>query len=191
VKLLDDDEPQVQRDALRAVMQFGTDEAFTALQTALTAGPARTREMIMHSVATLRDERAAPLFAFIARQSDHRGDYADFYRSALETLGHLGVSSDATLQALRGAFERGEWYAPMRTRKLHAAAATALRAIGSPEALEVLEVAAATSRRPVRLPRPRRAPPISRPTRRAPTATRPPPRGALRERRRPTTAPGR
>jgi hypothetical protein len=150
VKLLDDDEPQVQRDALRAVMQFGTDEAFTALQTALTAGPARTREMIMHSVGTLRDERAAPLFAFIARQSDHRGDYADFYRSALETLGHLGVSSEVTLQALRGAFERGEWYAPMRTRKLHVAAATALRAIGSPEALEVLEVAAATGRRSVR-----------------------------------------
>ena len=38
----------------------------------------------------------------------------------------------------------------MRTRKLHTAAATALRAIGSPEALEVLEVAAATGKRSVR-----------------------------------------
>jgi HEAT repeat protein len=150
VKLLDDAEPQVQRDALRAVMQLGTDEAFTALQTALTSGPPRTREMIMHSVGTLRDERAAPLFAFIARQSNHRGEYEAFYRSALETLGHLGVSSDATLSALRGAFDRGEWWAPMRTRKLHAAAATALRAIGTPEALAVLETAAVTGKRSVR-----------------------------------------
>ena len=150
IKLLDDEEPQVQRDALRGVMQLGTDEAFTALQAALTSGPPRTREMIMHSVGTLRDERAAPLFAFIVRQSDHRGDYEDFYRSALQTLGHLGVSSDLTLQALHGAFDRGEWWAPVRTRKLHAAAATALRAIGSPEALAVLESVAVTGKRTVR-----------------------------------------
>jgi len=150
VKLLDDPEPQVQRDALRAVMQLGTDEAFTALQTALTSGPARTRDMIMHSVGTLRDERAAPLFAFIVRQSDHRGAYEDFYRSALETLGHLGVSSDATLQALRGALDRGEWWAPVRTRRLRAAAATALRAIGSSEAIAVLEGAALAGVRGVR-----------------------------------------
>ena len=38
--LLDDEEPQVQRDALRAIMQMGTDEAFAALQAALTSGPA-------------------------------------------------------------------------------------------------------------------------------------------------------
>jgi len=150
VKLLDDVEPQVQRDALRAIMQLGTDEAFSALQTALTSGPARTREMIMHSVGTLRDERAAPLFAFIVRQSDHRGEYEDFYRSALETLGHLGVSSDATLQALRGALDRGEWWAPLRTRRLRAAAAAALRAIGSSEAVAMLEGAALAGARGVR-----------------------------------------
>lgn len=150
VALLDDPEPQVQRDALRAVMQIGTDEAFTALQTALTSGPSRTRDLIMHSVGTLRDDRAAPLFAFIVRQSDHRGDYEDFYRSALETLGHLGVSSESTLQALRGALDRGEWWAPVRTRRLRTAAATALRAIGSPEAVAVLEGATASNIRGVR-----------------------------------------
>ena len=142
VKLLDDEEAQVQRDALRAIMQMGTDEAFSALQTALTTGPHRTRDMIIHSVGTLRDERAAPLFAFIVRQSDHRGDYEAFYLSALETLGHLGVSSEATVQALRGALDRGEWWAPLRTRRLRAAAATALRALGSPEATTALEGAA-------------------------------------------------
>ncbi|MGD9905491.1 MAG: HEAT repeat domain-containing protein [Vicinamibacterales bacterium] len=150
VTLLDDPEPQVQRDALRAIMQLGTDEAFTALQTALTAGPSRTRDLIMHSVGTLRDERAAPLFAFIVRQSSHRGDFEDFYRSALETLGHLGVSSDATLQALRGALDRGEWWAPVRTRRLRTAAAMALRTIATPEAVAVLEGAAYAGKRGVR-----------------------------------------
>ena len=150
VKLLDDEEAQVQRDALRAIMQMGTDEAFSALQTALTTGPHRTRDMIMHSVGTLRDERAAPLFAFIVRQSDHRGDYGAFYVSALETLGHLGVSSDAVVQALRGALDRGEWWAPIRTRRLRAAAATALRALGSDEATTALEAAAINGGRGVR-----------------------------------------
>ena len=150
VALLDDDEPQVQRDALRAIMQMGSDEAFAALQTALTSGAGRTREMIMHSVGTLRDERAAPLFAYIVRQSDHRGDYEAFYRSALETLGHLGASSEPIVQALQGALDRGEWWAPVRTRRLRAAAAGALRAIGSHEALTALEAAAAQGSRGVR-----------------------------------------
>jgi HEAT repeat protein len=150
VTLLDDAETQVQREALRAIMQLGTDEAFTALQTALTSGPPRTREVIRHSVGTMRDERAAPLFAFIVRQSDHRGDHEDFYRSALETLGHLGDSSESTLQALRAALDRGEWWAPIRTRRLRTAAATALRAIGTPAATTLLEAAAATGSRGVR-----------------------------------------
>ena len=42
-------------------------------------------------------------FAYIVRQSDHRGDYEAFYRSALETLGHLGASSEPIVQALQGA----------------------------------------------------------------------------------------
>ena len=150
VALLDDVEPQVQRDALRAIMQMGTDEAYAALQTALTSGPERTREMIMHSVGTLRDERAAPLFAYIVRQSDHRGAYEAFYRAALETLGHLGTSSEAIVQSLQTALDRGEWWAPMRTRRLRAAAAGALRAIGSAEATAALEAAAATGSRGVR-----------------------------------------
>jgi hypothetical protein len=150
VALLDDDEPQVQRDALRAIMQMGSDDAFAALQTALTSGTGRTREMIMHSVGTLRDERAAPLFAYIVRQSDHRGEYEAFYRSALETLGHLGASSEPIVQALQGALKRGEWWAPVRTRRLRAAAAGALRAIGSHEALTALEAAAAQGSRGVR-----------------------------------------
>jgi HEAT repeat protein len=104
----------------------------------------------MHAVGTLRDERAAPLFAYIVRQADHRGRFEEFYRSALDALGHLGVSSELTLQALRSALDRGEWWAPVRTRKLRAAAARALKAIGSSEAIAMLEGAASHGRRGVR-----------------------------------------
>jgi HEAT repeat protein len=150
VKLLEDDEAQVQRDALRAIMQVGTDEAFAALQHALTAGPTRTREAIMHAAGTLRDGRAAPLFAFIVRQGKHTGEHESFYRAALDALGHLGVSSELTLQALAGALYRGEWWAPVRTRRLRAVAARALRTIGSSEAIAVLEGAATHGGRGVR-----------------------------------------
>lgn len=139
VNLLDDEEPQVQRDALRAIVQMGSDQGFAALRDALTSGPPRTRDMITHSLATLRDERAAPLFAFIIRQGQYRGTFEKVYLTCLEMLGALRVTSDVTLEALRQAATRGEWWAPFRTRRLRAAATRALRAIGSPEALGLLQ----------------------------------------------------
>ncbi len=139
VKLLDDEEPQVQRDALRAIVQMGSDDGFAALRDALTSGTARTRDMITHSLATLRDERAAPLFAFIIRQGQYRGAGEKVYSTCVDLLGGLRVSSDVALDALTSAATRGEWWAPFRTRRLRAAATRALRAIGSPEALGVLQ----------------------------------------------------
>ena len=147
LKLLDDVDPQVQRDALRAIVQMGTDQAFATLRDALTSGTGRTRDLIMQSLFTLRDERAAPLFAFIIRQGQYRGSLQKVYLTSIDLLGSLRVSSDGTLDALRTAVLRGEWWTPLRTRKLRTAAARALRAIGSPEALGVLhDVAASGSR---------------------------------------------
>ncbi len=147
MKLLDDDEAQVQRDALRAVVQMGSDEGFAALRDALTSGTPRTREMIMQSLGTLRDERAAPLFAFIIRQGQYRGAFEKIYLTCIELLGALRTSSDVALEALKEAAVRGEWYAPFRTRRLRAAAVRSLRTIGSAEAREVLESLAATGPR--------------------------------------------
>ena len=147
VKLLDDEESQVQRDALRAIVQMGSDEGFAALRDALTSGPPRTREMIMQSLGTLRDERAAPLFAFIVRQGQYRGALEKVYLTCLEQLGALRTSSDVALEALEGAATRGEWYAPFRTRRLRAAAIRSLRTIGSAEARGVLQELAASGPR--------------------------------------------
>ncbi len=43
------------------------------LQQALASGTAATRDAIMRSLSTMRDERATPLFAYILRHVDHRG----------------------------------------------------------------------------------------------------------------------
>ena len=144
VKLLDDEEPQVQRDALRAIVQMGTDSGFAALRDALTGGTPRTRDMIAGSLGTLRDERAAPLFAFIIRQGQYRGASEKIYVTCIELLGSLRVSSDVALGALQDAARRGEWWAPFRTRRLRAAAVRALVTIGSPDAIAVLHELAAT-----------------------------------------------
>ena len=143
VKLLDDEEPQVQRDALRAIVQMGSDQGFATLRDALTSGTPRTRDMIANSLGTLRDERAAPLFAFIIREGQYRGAAERIYVTCIELLGGLRVSSEIALAALKQAAVRGEWWAPLRTRRLRAAAVRALAAIGSPDAIAVLQDLAA------------------------------------------------
>jgi hypothetical protein len=144
LKLLNDDEIQVQREALRAVVQFGTDEGYAALREALTSGPQRTRDMISQSLVTLRDERAAPLFVYIVRQGHLRGKFEKIYASAIESLGALRVSSDLTIGALADAARRGEWWHPLRTQRLRSAAVRALKTIGSPDAYAMLQQLAET-----------------------------------------------
>jgi HEAT repeat protein len=150
VKLLDDEEPQVQRDALRGIVQIGSDAGFAALLDALTSGPPRTRDLIANSLGTLRDERAAPLFAVIIRQGQYHGAAEKNYSTCIELLGGLRVSSAIVLAVLKDAAGRGEWWAPVRTRRLRAAAAGALASIGSAEALTVLQELAASGPRGAR-----------------------------------------
>lgn len=138
LKLLDDEELQVQRDALRAIVQTGSDEAFPALRDALTSASPRTRDMITSSISTLRDERAAPLFAFIVRQGQIRGRAEKVFLSAVEALGTLRVSDEITIGALVDAAGRGVWWNPVQARRLRTAAVKALRVIGSPEAITAL-----------------------------------------------------
>src|SRR5207253_7929336 len=55
-ELLDDNEPQVQREAVRAILNVGTDAAFKILEQALTSGTTRSRDAIMQSIGMVRDE---------------------------------------------------------------------------------------------------------------------------------------
>ena len=146
--LLDDREPQVQREAVRAILNIGTTAAFEILQRALSSGTEQSREAIMQSISSVRDERAAPLFVYILRNVDHRGPLASVYLRAIESLGTL--RDPGGVEPLKESLYRGEWWAPRRTAALRDAAAAALARIGTPEAVAVLEEAAAARQRGVR-----------------------------------------
>lgn len=160
-QLLDDREPQVQREAVRAILNIGTDSAFEILQRALSTGTDQSREAIMQSISSVRDERAAPLFVYILRNIDHRGRLASVYIRAIESLGAL--KDPGGIEALKESLYKGEWWAPKRTAALREAAASALSRIGTPAAAAVLEEAVRSGGRGVRnaarrhLVRPRRA----------------------------------
>jgi len=147
-ELLDDNEPQVQREAVRAILNVGTEAAYKILEQALTTGTLQSREAIMQSISTVRDERATPLFAYILEHVDHRGALRPVYLSAIESLGALKDPSG--IPPLKDALRKGEWWAPRRTAALRHAAAAALGRIGTPEAIAALEEAAAEGSRGVR-----------------------------------------
>jgi hypothetical protein len=147
-ELLDDNEPQVQREAVRAILNIGTDAAYQILREALASGTERSREAIMQSISLVRDERATPLFIYILRHVHHRGPLAAVYLRAVESLGAL--KDGEGVAAINEALYKGEWWAPWRTSALRAAAAAALARIGTPEAIAALEDAAASGLRGVR-----------------------------------------
>ena len=147
-ELLDDNEPQVQREAVRAILNIGTEAAYKILEQALTTGTLQSRDAIMQSIGTVRDERATPLFAYIIEHVDHRGPLRAVYLSAIESLGAL--KDPAGIAPLKDALRKGEWWAPRRTAALRHAAAAALGRIGTPDAIAALEEAIAAGSRGMR-----------------------------------------
>ena len=148
-ELLDDNEPQVQREAVRAILNIGSDHAYQVLEKALATGSARSREAIMQSATGMRDERATPLFTYIVRHTNHRGPLAEVYRRAIESLGAL--RDPEAILPLKEALYRGEWWAPRRNAALRSAAAAAIARIATPDAQTVLDEAAASGPRGVRV----------------------------------------
>ena len=71
--MLDDPDSQVQREALRAMIQVGTGEAYQMLEQALKSGKDHTRDAIMQALGGFRDEKAAPLFIHILTTADYKG----------------------------------------------------------------------------------------------------------------------
>ena len=147
-ELLDDNEPQVQREAVRAILNIGTEQSYQVLETALASGTDRSREAIMQAVIGLRDERATPLFTYIVRHVSPRGPLVEVYLRAIEALGTL--RDPEAVPPLKEALYRGEWWAPRRNTLLRSAAAQALARIGTPAAEAVLDEATTSGPRGVR-----------------------------------------
>ena len=147
-ELLDDNEPQVQREAVRAILTINTDKAFQVLQQALATGSENSRNAIMQSISSVRDERATPLVAYILRNVDRRR-LTTVYLRAIEQLGAL--KDPEAVQPLAEAFRHpGEWWAPRRNSMLRSAAAAALARVGTPDAFAILEEAVSQGPRGLR-----------------------------------------
>ena len=144
--MLEDNDPQVQREAVRALIHIGSPEAITILQRALDAGASTT---ILHELMGLRDEKVVPLLCSVLSRSKPRGPLVETHTQIMEALATLG-GHPASMQALRTALYRGEWWAPSRTAALRRTAASALRRIGTPDAMAILEEAATKGSRGVR-----------------------------------------
>ncbi len=155
--MLDDADPQVQRESIRAIVQIGTHEAFAVLEHALVGGHAS--DVILQQLIGLRDDKAIPLLCHVLQHTLPRGRLAPVHLQIVEALGNLNAQTDS-MRTLRAVLWRGEWWAPFRTAARRGAAAGALRRLGSPEALAVLREAAARGSRGVRNAAKRHVPPV-------------------------------
>ena len=130
--MLDDADPQVQRESIRAIVQIGTDEGYAVLEHALVSGSA-SRDTILQQLIGLRDDRAAPLLCYVLNHTAPRRNLVAVHAQIIEALATLAAHQDS-LRTLRTILYRGEWWAPLRTAALRQAAAAALRGLGTPEA---------------------------------------------------------
>jgi HEAT repeat protein len=135
IPLLTDTEPLVQREAVQGLIMNGSEEASAIVLRALTSATGRTRETLANEVLQTKDERAAPLYCYLLKHMK-RGAFPKIYSAAVEAL--AAAKSVEAVQALKGVLQHGELWAPIRTRRLRASAATSLRAIGTPEAIDAL-----------------------------------------------------
>jgi HEAT repeat protein/PBS lyase HEAT-like repeat-containing protein len=145
-RMLGDQDAQVRREAVRALMHVGSADAIAALERALTGD---SSPAILNELATMRDERVVRLLCGVLARSKPRGKDVDLHAQILEALGGLG-DHQASIQVLREVLYRNEWWAPYRTATLRRAAALALRRIGSPGTIAILEEAAQRGSRGVR-----------------------------------------
>jgi HEAT repeat protein len=146
--MLDDADPQVQRESIRAIVQIATNEAYAVLERALVAG-SKSRDTVVQELIGLRDDKAIPLLCYVLNHSEPRGKLVEVHARIIEALGGLSAHAEST-RTLRAVLHRGKWWAPYSTAALRRAAATALRRIGTPETIEILEEAVSRGSRGAR-----------------------------------------
>jgi HEAT repeat protein len=146
--MLTDADPQVQQDAVKAIVQIGTKDAYAILERACQSDAA-TRDTIVRELVSLRDTKAIPPLCYVLTTTQPSRRTATLHESIIEALASLRAHPDST-SALRQALDRGSWLAPLRTTRLREAAARGLRRLGSDDARAALEDAVRTGNRQVR-----------------------------------------
>ena len=147
-ELLADPESSVQREAVRALIGLGLTDGYDLLRRIMTTDDNPARAAIVSELNTTRDEKATPLFCYIVREGECRGSLKEIYLKSLSRLGVIG-GRDA-LDALREVLNRGNIWAPRRTREVRKSAAAALASMKDGAGREVLEDAVANGAMGVR-----------------------------------------
>jgi HEAT repeat protein len=125
------------------LMMNGSEAAAAILLKALQASTGRAKTTLVGELVSTRDGRAGPVFAYLLRHVDRR-TLLPVYAAAIEALGHM--PGTGTVDALTYALNQGDWWAPMRTRRLRAAAAASLRRVGTEAAIDALRQASTGGR---------------------------------------------
>jgi HEAT repeat protein len=146
--MLDDADPQVQRESIRAIVQIGTNDAFAVLEHALVSGTT-SRDTILQQLIALRDDKAVSLLCYVLNHTAPRGNLVAVHAQIIEAIGNLAAHQDS-IRTLRVILYRGEWWAPFRTAALRHAAAAALQRLGTSDAVAVLNEAVTEGSRGVR-----------------------------------------
>ncbi len=148
VSMLNDADPRVQRESIRAIVQIGTNNAYAVLQRALIS-KSSTRDTVLHELLSLRDDKVAPLLCYVLTQTQPTGKLLKVHLDVIDALGNLR-SHPESIRALKHVLYSGSLWTPFKTATLRRAAASALKRIGSPEATAVLDEAVAKGSRGVR-----------------------------------------
>jgi len=146
--MLGDTDPEVQRESIHAIVEIGTTNAYSVLHRLLLEADT-PRDTALRELVSLRDEKAVPLFSYVLTKGEPRGKLVAIHISMIEALGTMKARPES-IRALRQVLVRGRWWAPLQTSAQRRAAAIALRRLGTPEALAVLEAAVTTGGRRVR-----------------------------------------
>ena len=148
VSMLNDADPQVQRESIRAIVQIGTNNAYAVLQRALIAKNS-TRETVLQELLGLRDDKASPLLCYVLKQTQPNGKFLKVHLDMLDALGALRGHPES-IRTLKHVLYSGSIWTPFKTAALRRAAASALKRIGTADATAVLDEAIAKGPRGVR-----------------------------------------
>ena len=146
--MIGDDDPEVQRESIHAIVEIGTTNAYSILHRLLLEADT-PRDIALRELLSLRDDKAVPLFSYVLTRGEPKGKLIGIHVSMIEALGTMRPRPES-IRALQQVLLRGHWWAPFRTTTQRQAAATSLRKLGTPEALAVLEAAASNGGRSVR-----------------------------------------
>lgn len=135
---------RVTRAAIAALAGIDDAAAGQALQQALEQATDENRAAMLDAVVSAGDRRAVPLLCRMLEGADPFGAAHPVVLALMKALGRL--KDDRAVPALAATLVRRKRFARARQRALKTGAIHALRAIGTPEALEGLSQAAKADR---------------------------------------------